>query len=94
MSLLRGEDSSPSRELDARKDGYRMQSLSSNRDAFLLAIPMVILLFAAFFRLDELICGSRKPPEPGRRLSNWDKDGVPVFTDPVRTVLRITRKEY
>jgi hypothetical protein len=54
----------------------------SNTDAFLVAIPMVVCLFGAFFRLDELVGKPRKQWKIGRSLSDWDEDGVPICTDP------------
>jgi hypothetical protein len=59
-----------------------MAALQSDRDAILVAIPMVIVLFAAFFRLDELVCRNGKRSGTGRTLSGWDKNGRPVCLDP------------
>ena len=71
-----------------------MSAVQSNADSFLLAVPLVVFLFAAIFRLDELVCKPRKQPEPGRRLTDWDKDGTPICTDPTRTVHSIARRNY
>jgi hypothetical protein len=70
-----------------------MRALQSNTDAFLVAIPMVVLLFAAFFRLDELISSPRKQREARRGLCDWDENGIPICTDPDRIVYRIPRDE-
>jgi len=94
MNRLSAKESSLSRKLDAQKDGFRMQFLQSNADIFLFGIPMVAALLVAMFRLDELACRSRKLPKHGRKLSNWDEDGVPICTDPVRTILTVRRKKY
>jgi hypothetical protein len=59
-----------------------MSAMQSNADAFLVAIPMVVAMFAGFFRLDEAVSRSRKPIENGHPLSNWDKDGQPVCIEP------------
>jgi len=71
-----------------------MAALQSDRDAILVAIPMVILLFAAFFRLDELVCRTDKRPGRGRKLTNWDKNGQPLCSDPEKTDFGIVRREY
>jgi hypothetical protein len=59
-----------------------MPMLQSNTDALLVAIPMIGVLFAGFFRLDELFGRSKKPVENRRQMSGWDKDGRPVCADP------------
>ena len=59
-----------------------MTILQSNTDALLVAIPMVGLLFAGFFRLDELFGKSKKPVENRRSMTGWDKSGRPLLTDP------------
>jgi hypothetical protein len=71
-----------------------MSTVQSNADAFLVAIPMMVFLLAAFFRLDELVSRPSKPPKHGRQLCNWDKDGIPICTDPVRTVYAVARRKY
>jgi hypothetical protein len=69
--------------LDAGKGEFGMSMIQSNSDALLIAIPMVGLLFAGFFRLDELFGKPKKQPsESRRRMSGWDKDGQPVCADP------------
>jgi hypothetical protein len=55
---------------------------------------MMVFLLAAFFRLDELASRPRKQPERGRRLCNWDEDGIPICTDPVMTVYTIARRKH
>jgi hypothetical protein len=60
-----------------------MAILQSNADALLVAIPMVVLLFIGFFRLDELV--GKKPKKSVRarsKMSGWDKDGRAVCADP------------
>lgn len=71
-----------------------MSTVQSDADAFLVAIPMLVFLLAAFFRLDELVSRPKKQPRHGRRLCNWDKDGVPICTDPVWTVYTVVRRKY
>lgn len=59
-----------------------MAAIQSNTDAFLVAIPMVTAMLAAFFRLDEAISRNPKPTQNGHPLSDWDKDGHPVCIEP------------
>ena len=55
----------------------------SNTDSLLVAIPMVGLLFAGFFRLDELFGKSRKKPVKTRRpMVGLDENGRPICLDP------------
>jgi hypothetical protein len=59
-----------------------MSALQSNTDAILVAIPMVSVTFAAFFRLDEILSRHSKPTEMGHPLSHWDRDGQPICIEP------------
>jgi hypothetical protein len=59
-----------------------MSVLQSNADDLLVAIPMVALLLVVFFRLDELVSKPKKPVDNRRRMSGWDKNGLPVCADP------------
>jgi hypothetical protein len=59
-----------------------MSVLQSNTDTLLVAIPMIGLLFAGFFRLDELIGRTKKSTQQRRQMSGWDKDGHAVCVDP------------
>jgi hypothetical protein len=59
-----------------------MPMLQSNTDALLVGIPMVGLLFAGFFRLDEVFGKPKKPATNRRQMSGWDKNGRPVCADP------------
>jgi hypothetical protein len=69
-------------------------SVQSNSDAFLVAVPLVVVLIAAMFRLDELVARPSKMPEPGRQLCRWDKNGVPISTDPAGSVYVIARRKH
>jgi hypothetical protein len=60
-----------------------MPEVQSNADAYLLAIPLLALLFVVLFRLDELICRRRVQAVHGRKLCGWDENGVPVCADPI-----------
>jgi hypothetical protein len=72
-----------------------MSGLQSNSDALLVAVPMVLILFAGFFRLDELWITPRKRKlQQGRRLTDWDENGVPICTDPEGAALTIARRKY
>lgn len=59
-----------------------MAILQSTADSLLVAIPMVVLLFIGFFRLDELFGKSKKSVRTRSKMSGWDKDGRPVCADP------------
>jgi hypothetical protein len=58
------------------------------------AIPMVLMLFAAFFRLDEWLSRPKRREVRGRPLCGWDEHGVPVCSDPEQIDLTIHRKKY
>ncbi len=54
----------------------------SNADTLLFAIPMIGIMFAGLFRLDEAFSRTGKPYENGHQLSGWDADGAPVCVEP------------
>lgn len=56
----------------------------SNSDAILVSIPMVGILIACFFRLDEMFGKPKKKMrvEHRRQMSGWDEHGKPVCADP------------
>jgi hypothetical protein len=56
--------------------------LKSGRDGFLVAIPLLILMFAGFFRLDELFGASAKASKPRRFGGGQDEEGEPIVFDP------------
>jgi hypothetical protein len=60
-----------------------MMMLLSNRDSLLVAIPMVGLLFAGYFRLDEVF-GKPKKKQAKRRtqVAGVDREGRPICIDP------------
>jgi hypothetical protein len=57
-------------------------TIQSNADALVVAIPMIVILFLGFFRLDELVAQPPRKSEPVCKLSGWDESGRPVCTDP------------
>ena len=59
-----------------------MSVLQSNTDAVLVAIPMIGMLVAGFFRLDELVGKPKKSAEHRRSMSGWDEQGRPICADP------------
>ena len=59
-----------------------MSVFQSNTDALLVAIPMIAILFAGFFRLDELLGKPKKPVEQRRKMAGWDEKGLPLCADP------------
>ena len=62
--------------------GGKVTILQSNTDALLVAVPMVGLLFAGFFRLDELFGKTKKSVQTRRSMTGWDKSGRPLCADP------------
>lgn len=56
----------------------------SNSDAILVAVPMIGILIACFFRLDEMFGKPKKKVivEHRRPMSGWDKNGKPICGDP------------
>ena len=54
----------------------------SNGDALLVAVPMVGLLIAGYFRLDELLGKPQKKSEPRRQIAGLDEDGRQICLDP------------
>jgi len=69
-----------------------MSNLQSNTDAILIAIPMLGLLFAGFFRLDELLGKPEKPADPKRQRSGLDKHGRQICVDPDGKIENSARK--
>lgn len=69
-----------------------MSMLQSNRDALLVAVPMIGILFAGYFRLDELFGKPKKSVEHGRKLSGWD-GGKAVCADPDGQVSSTRKKK-
>jgi hypothetical protein len=59
-----------------------MTTILSNTDSLLVAIPMVGILFAGFFRLDELFGKSKKPVKMRRPMVGSDENGRPICADP------------
>jgi hypothetical protein len=59
-----------------------MTVFQSNTDALLVAIPMIGMLFAGYFRLDELFGKPKKTKEKRRQMTGWDEQGKPICADP------------
>jgi len=59
-----------------------MTTILSNSDSLLVAIPMLGILFAGFFRLDELLGRSKKPVKTRRLTVGSDENGRPLCADP------------
>ena len=55
--------------------------LSSGWDTFLVAVPLLFLLFIGFFRLDE-VYATPKVSLKRRPACGTDKDGEPILSDP------------
>ena len=73
---------------ELRREGMfsNMSTLDSSRDALLIAIPMVLIMFAGFFRLDELLSKPPKRVVNGHSLSFWDDNGSPECIEPDGTL--------
>jgi hypothetical protein len=55
----------------------------SSRDAILYALPLVVVLLVAMFRLDELFCARKTPPKQERdQQMHLRKGPSPMFSDP------------
>jgi hypothetical protein len=65
-----------------------MTVLPSNMDAVLVAIPMVGMLFAGVFRLDELFGKPQKRAPRRRAIAGSDEDGAPICIDPDGKVVK------
>jgi hypothetical protein len=58
------------------------QILTSNRDALLVAIPFVTLLFISVFRLDQLVSMPKAKHGRRRPVGGTDQSGQPILCDP------------
>ncbi len=56
--------------------------LSTGRDAYLVGIPLILVLLIALFRVDELISKPKKTIKRRRPPCQMDEDGEPVLSDP------------
>ncbi len=59
-----------------------MSVLQSNTDALLVAIPMVGILIAGVFRLDEFFGKPKRPAVRRRAVAGSDQNGAPICIDP------------
>lgn len=55
---------------------------TTGRDAYLIGIPLILLLLAGLFRLDELVSRPGKTLKRPRPSCRMDEDGEPVLSDP------------
>jgi hypothetical protein len=56
--------------------------LVSGRDAFLVAIPFVFMLFLSVFRLDERLARHRAATTSRRPAMGMNEAGQPILRDP------------
>jgi len=56
--------------------------LRSGWEKLLVAVPLFGLLFASYFRLDEVLAKRKKGPQLRRHGSGIDKNGEPLLCDP------------
>jgi hypothetical protein len=60
----------------------QMVALGSSRDAFLVMVPLVLVLFVSFLRMDEKAGKGRKIPRRLRPSRGVDARGHAIFLDP------------
>jgi hypothetical protein len=68
--------------LQQRRTAIDMSLVVSNLDSVIFAIPLLALLFSAFFRVDELMGRSMKPVASRRAIAGTDQNGMPLCLDP------------
>ncbi len=70
-----------------------MLTAQTTGNMYLIGVPMIGILFAGFFRLDELI-GKTKSREVSRpKLSGWDQTGKVRCSDPDERLPRSASKK-
>lgn len=57
-------------------------TLQSGWDTLLYAVPIFLMMFAGFFRLDELFVSQKSSPKKRRSFSGLDQNGQPMLCDP------------
>jgi hypothetical protein len=55
---------------------------TTGRDAYLIGVPLIVLLLVGLFRLDELVSRPKKTLKRPRLSCQIDQDGEPVLSDP------------
>lgn len=68
-----------------------MEILLSGRDSLLVAVPFVLLLCVAVFRLDEEIVKPKTELRNRAPMRGIDENGEPIFTDPDGRVVKTGR---
>ncbi|MDR3752162.1 MAG: hypothetical protein P4K94_11830 [Terracidiphilus sp.] len=56
--------------------------IHSNLKAILVALPMLFVLLAGFFRLDQLFAAPKRRAAVSRPPTGIDEDGAPILCDP------------
>jgi len=59
-----------------------MKPIESNLEAILVAIPMLLVLFVSFFKLDECISSPAKPTPQRKGFTHLNQTGEMVFVEP------------
>ena len=54
----------------------------SSAEVLLFAIPMIVAMFAGFFRIDTLFSDPKKRSCPERQFSSVDENGQGVYVEP------------
>jgi hypothetical protein len=72
-----------------------MSLVVTNLDSVIFAIPLLGLLFSAFFRMDELVGKPVRPVKPvlhRRQVSGQDQNGLPLCLDPDGKMFQAARR--
>ena len=69
-----------------------MAGAQSSAEVLLFAIPMIVAMFAGFFRIDTLFSHPKKRPCPERQFSSVDENGQGVYVEPDGQVYRVSRR--
>jgi TctA family transporter len=55
---------------------------TTGRDAYLIGIPLILLMLIGLFRLDEIFSKPKKTLKRRRPSCQMDENGEPVLSDP------------
>lgn len=78
----------------ARNGTGRMTVSLTDAGSIVVVVPLVAGLLLNVFRLDELVGRPKGRPKRGRRLTAWDKDGLPMCEDPEPADYGVYRQRY
>jgi hypothetical protein len=64
----------------------------SSAEVLLFAIPMIVAMFAGFFRIDTLFSHPKTRSCPERQFSNVDENGQGACVEPDGQLHRVSRR--